>query len=140
MGTTQEFAINNGSFVKSTGNFTGYTAKGQRVHIYARQMESLGINKDTDLKSVLPFYCIAEEKDYSNKLDANGQPVPNPIDGSLGFSRLTALSVFTTVDTLGSAIAEEFTLKGQVQNIVREKASNAGLTESQVESLLSVAI
>lgn len=140
--TTQKLTVNNGNFT-AQGNFRGYTALGKSVHIYKRQMESLGIKFDeanrpeNDVK--LPFYCLAEEKSYSNKLDANGQPTVGP-DGKTGFSRLTALSVFTSVDSLGTAVAEEFTLEGQVQNIVREKASNAGLTENAIDALLNVAI
>ena len=140
--TSQKLTINNGQFT-SQGNFTGYTALGKRVHIYKRQMESLGVKFDDTNKPVedvkLPFYCLAEEKSYSNRLGADGNPVVSP-DGTTGFSRLTALSVFGNVDALGSAVAEEFTLEGQVQNIVREKASNAGLTESAIDALLAVAI
>lgn len=143
---TQELTINNGQFT-SNGNFTGYTAKGKRVHIYKRQMESLGVKyddankpaEDTNLKAMLPFYCLAEEKTYSNRLGADGKPVVGP-DGETGFTRLTALSVFESVDAIATAEAEELTLKGQIQNIVREKASNVGLSESQIDALLAVSI
>ena len=138
--TSQKLTINNGQFT-SQGNFTGYTALGKRVHIYKRQMESLGVKFDESNKPVedvkLPFYCLCEEKSYTNKLGADGNPIASA-DGSTGFTRLTALSVFASVDSLGSAVAEEYTLEGQVQNIVREKASNAGLSETQVDALLSV--
>ena len=140
--TTQELTVNNGQFT-SQGNFTGYTALGKRVHIYKRQMESLGVTFDDANKPTenvkLPFYCLAEEKEYSNKLGADGKPVTG-LDGKTGFSRLTALSVFANVEALGGAVAEEFTLKGQIQNIVREKASNAGLNESAIDALLAVSI
>jgi len=140
--TTQELRINNGQFT-AQGNFTGYTALGKSVHIYKRQMESLGVKFDESNKPVedvkLPFYCLAEEKSFSNKLGADGKPIVSP-DGTTGFKRVTALSVFNTDESLGEAIAEEFTLKGKIQNIVREKASNAGLTESAIDALLAVAI
>ena len=140
--TTQELTVNNGQFT-SQGNFTGYTALGKRVHIYKRQMESLGVKFDDANKPEsdvqLPFYCLAEEKTFPNKLGADGKPVTGP-DGKTGFSRLTALSVFANVEALGGAVAEEFTLKGQIQNIVREKASNAGLTENAIDALLNVVI
>lgn len=142
MATTQELTVNNGQFT-SQGNFTGYTALGKKVHIYKRQMESLGVAFDDSNKPTsevnLPFYCLAEEKSFSNKLGADGKPVVSP-DGTTGFLRLTALSVFASVESLGGAVAEEFTLKGQIQNIVRQKASNAGLTESAIDALLSVSI
>jgi len=140
--TTQELPISSGQFT-SQGNFTGYTTSGKRVHIYKRQMESLGITFTDDNKPnepvKFPIYCLAEEKSYTNRLGADGKPVESP-DGTTGFTRLTALSVFASDDALGGAIAEEFTLKGKIQNIVREKASNAGLTDSQVDALLAVAI
>ena len=68
----KNYVINNGSFTKA-GNFSGYTALGQRVHIYQRQMEALGWSANDDVQ--FPFYCIGDIREIQ-PVDEKGNPTP----------------------------------------------------------------
>lgn len=125
----KNLVINNGKFT-TAGNFSGYTALGERVHIFGRQMETLGWSKDEEVKT--PFYAIAIDKDVDT-IDANG--VVTKTD-----KRLTALSVFKTREEIKQAHAESAFLDIEVKQAVAEQASKSGLSQSAIDSLLSVAI
>jgi hypothetical protein len=126
----KNYVINNGGFT-AAGNFTGYTAMGERVHIYARQMAANNWEADEDVK--FPFYCLAIEKEIQ-PFDANGKPTGETV------KRLTATSVFLTVDALAEAKGATILVEAKVNKLIAEEAVAAGLTAEAVADLLSVAV
>lgn len=128
----QKFVINNGNF-SANGAFSGYTAKGERIHIFARQMESLGYSKGDDID--YPFYVIAEKKSYAPRLDASGKPIANA-DGTLGVTdRLTATAIFKTIDKLGQAYIDDATLDARIDQMVNNAVQSFKLDASAVGAL-----
>ena len=126
----KNLVINNGAFT-AAGNFTGYTALGERVHVFGRQMESIGIKKED--KVSFPLFVIADLKTI-NKVDSEGNPTEETA------TRLTALSVFAKKDDLLQAHADSSLLNVEVAKAVKAQATSAGLTEAEVASLLEAAI
>lgn len=122
--------INNGTFT-SAGNFSGYTATGLRVHIYKRQMESIGWTTDKDVQ--FPFYCIADFKTIQS-LDEKGNPVGEASE------RLTALSVFKDKSQLVNAHSESALLDIEVKQAINEQATKVGLTTTAIDALLAASI
>lgn len=122
--------INNGQF-SASGNFSGYTATGVRVHIYKRQMESLNWEENEDVK--YPFYCLAIEKEIT-PFAADGK---TPLEKT---TRLTATAVFLTVEQLAEAKGESVLVEAKVNNIIAKQAVAAGLSEDVLNDLLSVAV
>ncbi len=125
----KNYVINNGSFT-AAGNFSGYTALGERVHIYGRQMDSLGWSGNNDV--VFPFYTIGALKEINN-IDKDGTIVSTD-------QRLTALSVFKTRQDITSAHTESAFLDVEIKKSIAEEASKVGLSEAAIESLLAVSI
>ena len=126
----KNYVINNGSFTKA-GNFSGYTALGQRVHIYQRQMEALGWSGNDDVQ--FPFYCIGDIREIQ-PVDEKGNPT-----GEIA-ERLTALSVFKTRDEIKNAHADAAFLDIEIKQSISEQATKVGLSQSAIESLLAVSI
>ena len=129
----KNYAITSGKFT-GKGNFTGYTAKGERLHIHAAQMSALGVSKDADVK--FPFFAIGAVKqigqlneDASPKVDANGSPVL--------VDRLTAMSVFATKEQLVAAHVDDTTLDIAIAKSVKEVATANGLGEKELNALLA---
>lgn len=132
----RKFVINNGNF-SVNGAFSGYTAKGERIHIFARQMESLGYSKGDDIE--YPFYVLAEEKSYAPRLDANGKPIPNA-DGTLGVTdRLTATAIFKTIEKLGQAFVDDATLDARIDAMVNDAVKSYKLDSASVGALANAA-
>jgi hypothetical protein len=127
----KNYVINNGKFT-AAGNFSGYTALGERVHIFGRQMEAIGATTDADLKDSFPIFAIATEKDVDT-IDANGVVTATN-------TRLTALSVFKSREELKKAHADSAFLDIEIKQAIAEQASKSGLSQSAIDSLLSVAI
>jgi hypothetical protein len=125
----KNYVINNGKF-STAGNFSGYTALGERVHIFGRQMEAIGATADADVK--FPIFAIATEKDIDT-IDANGAITATS-------SRLTALSVFKTRDEIKQAHADSAFLDIEIKQAVAEQASKSGLSQSAIDSLLAVTL
>jgi hypothetical protein len=125
----KNYVINNGSFT-AAGNFSGYTALGERVHIYGRQMDSLGWSGNNDV--AFPFYVIGALKEINN-IDANGVVISTD-------QRLTALSVFKTRQDITNAHTESAFLDVEIKKSIAEEASKVGLSETAIESLLSNSI
>jgi hypothetical protein len=123
--------INNGQF-SVNGNFSGYTATGVRVHIYARQMSAIGWEADDDVK--YPFYALAKEKEIT-PFAADGKTLSDTKS-----IRLTATAVFTTVDALAAAKGEVVLVEAKVNSIIAKQAVAAGLSEDTMKDLLSVAV
>lgn len=129
----KNYVINNGSFT-ANGNFSGYTALGERVHLHKRQMEALEWKANADVK--FPFYVIATIKqigqlgaDGKAVLDANGLPLTS--------DRLTALSAFKTRDEIKQAHADAALLDVEIAQEIKTQASSAGLSEATVQALAS---
>ena len=131
----KNFVINNGAFTANS-NFSGYTALGERVHLHKRQMEALGWKTAADVK--FPFYCIAEMKEIG-QLDANAQPIVDTNGVAVTSSRLTALSAFTTRDSIKQAHADSALLDIEIAQEIKSQASSAGLSDSAINALQSVA-
>ncbi len=112
------------------GNFTGYNAKGQRIFIHKAQMEALGWAKDADVQ---PFYALVDEKDIQTR-DANGELTDVLV------KRLQALSVFKTQEELVDALNADAKIEVAAALDLKATASSAGLTDTQLNSLLAVAI
>lgn len=129
--TLMTAVINNGQF-SANGNFSGYTATGVRVHIYARQMSAIGWEADEDVK--YPFYALAKEKEIT-PFEADGKTLSETKS-----IRLTATAVFTTVDALAAAKGEVVLVEAKVNSIIAKQAVAAGLSEDTMKDLLSVAV
>lgn len=128
----KNYVINNGNFTTS-GNFSGYTALGDRVHLHKRQMESLGWSKNADVK--FPFYTIATIKQIG-QLDASGKPAMDVLTGlPITQDRLTALSAFKSRDEIKQAHADASLLDIEIAQEIRSQASSAGLTADALQSL-----
>lgn len=122
--------INNGSFT-AAGNFSGYNLKGDRIHIYARQMEALGWSNNSDVE--YPFYCITKDSTMKD-LDSNGQ------ETGVVTMRETATSVFKTMQDITSAHVSSVTLDMQIQKSIAEEAAKVGLTQEAITSLLNASV
>lgn len=124
----KNYVIYNGGFT-TAGNFSGYTAKGVRVHIFQRQMNALGLATDADVK--FPLYTIATEKPMPDTIDAlTGESTPNA-------PRLTALSVFKTEDDAIGAHVSDGLFDIKVKKAVKQSGLDAGLSESEMANILS---
>jgi hypothetical protein len=127
----KNYVINNGTFTAS-GNFSGYTALGERVHIFGRQIQALGWAKPEDVK--FPFYCIGTTKQIG-QLDASGKPMVDASGVAITSDRLTALSAFKTREEIKQAHADSALLDIEIQQEIRNQASTAGLSEQAVNAL-----
>lgn len=127
----KNYVINNGGFT-ANGNFSGYTAMGERVHIYARQMAACNWESNEDVK--YPFYCLALEKE----IEPFGADGKTPTGEKV--KRLTATSVFLTVEQLAEAKGATVLVEARVNNIIAKEAVAAGLSETAIADLLSVAV
>lgn len=125
----KNYVINNGSFT-AAGNFSGYTALGERVHIFGRQMESLGWTSLDDVS--FPFYAIGDVKQIDN-VDENGTVISST-------DRLTALSVFKSKADIVSAHAESAFLDVEIKKSISEEAAKVGLSQSAIDSLLALTV
>lgn len=127
----KNYVINNGAFT-ANGNFSGYTALGDRIHLFKRQMQSLNWEKQDDVK--FPFYVIATIKQIG-QLDLKGNPVVDEKGLPVTSDRLTALSAFKTRDEIKQAHADASLLDIEIAQEIRTQASSAGLTEESLKAL-----
>lgn len=131
----KNYVINNGSFT-ANGNFSGYTALGERVHIFGRQMQALGWAKQDEVK--FPFYVIGTTKQVG-QLGADGKPVVDANGVALTSDRLTALSAFKSREEIKQAHADNALLDIEIATEIKKQASTAGLTESAISALANAA-
>lgn len=131
----KNYVINNGAFTAS-GNFSGYTALGERVHIFGRQMQALGWSKQEDVK--FPFYCIGTTKQIG-QLGADGKPLTDANGVALTSDRLTALSAFKSREEIKQAHADNALLDIEIAQEIRTQASTAGLSENAISALANAA-
>jgi hypothetical protein len=131
----KNFSIHSGNF-SANGNFSGYTALGERLFIHKTQMNGLGWSSNADVK--FPFYAIGAIK-LIGQLDANGQPAVNADGSPLQVERLQALSIFPTKEALTQAHVDTATLDIEIKSAIKQSASSAGLSEYAINSLLELA-
>jgi hypothetical protein len=131
----RNFTVQTGGFTNA-GNFTAYSALGERVFIHKRVMQSQKWAKDSDV--TFPFYAIIDTKEIG-QLDDAGKPKMNDNGTVLLVERLQALSIFASEESLTNAQVDNVTLDIRVKSAIKSSASSAGLTESAIESLLAVA-
>lgn len=128
----KNYVINNGSFT-ANGNFSGYTALGDRVHLHKRQMEALGWTSNEQVK--FPFYTIATIKQIG-QLNDKGQPAMDAVTGlPVTQDRLTALSAFKTRDEIKQAHADASLLDIEIKQEIASQATSAGLTADAIKAL-----
>lgn len=120
-----------GNFTEQ-GNFTGYNAKGERIHLNKKAMESLGWTKPEQVK--FPFFAIVGEKTF-NKVDANNEP----IEGET-FTRLQSLSAYQTKEAMISAYNSEAQLELEAKAALNTSAKASGLTEAAINALLEATV
>ena len=125
----QTVQITSGQFT-ANNNFSGYNAKGERIHIPARQLEILGINKETKIQ--FPIFCLVVEKEFA-QLDADR----NPTGGT--FKRLQAGSTFLTKAEMIAAVNGDRMLALEVEADFKAQATSAGLTTEDL-AVLNAAI
>jgi hypothetical protein len=126
----KNYVINNGSFT-AQGNFSGYTAMGERIHIYARQMSSLDWEVNEDVK--YPFYAIAKEKEIE-PLGTDGKPTGEKT------MRLTALSVFKSKADITNARSEAALLDIEITKSIQEQAEKVGISQEVLDVLLAASV
>lgn len=122
-----------GNFSKgenSKGNFTGWNVKGKKIFVAKAQMEGLGITKDADFK---PFFTLIDTVQIPTR-DENGEITDVMTD------RLQALSVFKTQEELVEAYNADSNIDIAIKLDLQKTASASGLSEVQMQALLSASI
>jgi hypothetical protein len=127
----KNYVLMSGAFTQA-GNFTGYTPKGERIHVHGKQMNNVGIKADEDIK--FPLFVIGDIKKIG-QLDENGEAKLNEDGSPVQVDRLTALSVYKSKDELINVYAEEATLSFEITKGIKERATSAGLTEAELTVL-----
>ncbi len=131
----KNYAIQSGNFTQN-GNFSGYTAKGERVFIHKNQMESSGWKTKEDVK--FPFFAIGAIKQIG-QLKEDGTPKTKEDGSAVLVDRLQAMSVYKDQASLVAAHVAEATLNVAIAKEVATTAKASGLTEAQVNELLALA-
>lgn len=113
------------------GNFSGYTAKGVRIHIPALMMSELGYDKDhKPTKTDFPLYACVVEREFDILNDED-----EPTGGK--FKRAQAGSIFKTeqegLDAMNAD--EKLARKAKVQ--LYQYTKELGLTEDTLKQLTS---
>ena len=123
-------SITSGKFT-SNGNYTGYTALGQRIFVHKAQMEST-FPKAEDVKH--PFFAVITDKDI-NPFDADGKPQVDAAGQLVVAVRTQAMSVFASKQALLDARVDEVTLDIDIKGAVTAKAKASGLSDAAVAAL-----
>ena len=131
----KNYAIQSGNFT-ANGNFSGYTAKGERLFVHKNQMTGLGWAKKEDVK--FPFFAIGAIKQIG-QLKEDGTPKTKEDGSPVLVDRLQAMSVYPTKETLIAAHVNDATLDIAITKEVAATAKAAGLDESAVKALLELA-
>lgn len=136
--------INSGEFSKK-GNFSGYNLKGDRIHLFKRQMDALGIKTDADFKpfyvnSVLKTYPARQAVDTDGNLvfneDGTAKYIPYP-DGKFTMTRATATAVFKTEEEFINANISDKLLAGKMQHRLQQEYAALGIeSEAELETLI----
>ena len=120
----------------AAGNFTGKNLSGERIFISKDLMSSLGYKSGDVAKG---FAC-AYKTELIGQLDDKGQPKVDTTTGELvKVARVEATAIFATADEMHEAFADDLNHDVAIRAKVQSNAKSAGLTESAINSLLSVA-
>lgn len=118
------------------GNFTGKNLSGERIFISKDLMASLGYTPG----DVTTSFSCAYKTDLIGQLDEKGNV---KVDANTGepvqVARVNATAVFSTADEMHQAFADDASHDVAIKAKVQASAKSAGLTESAINSLLSVA-
>jgi len=117
------------------GNFSGYNEDGQRIFISKQLMSSLGFNTDVDLKKdgkFTPFFAIYDSKEIPAP-DANGEL-------TLTATRVQATSLFTSEEAMINAYYASERRKIVGQGGLKTLASTVGLSDANVNAILTASI
>lgn len=112
------------------GNFSGYNAAGQRIHISERTMGAANIKKGDKIE--FPLFAAVVEREF-DVLDEQGKPTGQK------FKREQAGSVFTTKTDLISAVNADKELALEARAALQATATAVGLTESTLAALQELA-
>lgn len=126
----KQVAILNGNW-STNGNFSGYNAAGERIHIPGRQFESLGITRDSQID--FPLYALVVTREFS-RLDADGKPTEEK------FTRAQAGSIFKTKQAMIAAANADKLLAVETAKALQTEVKAAGLTEDAFKALAEYAI
>lgn len=119
------------------GNFTGKNLSGEQIHIPKSIMADLGYKAGDDAKG----FCVAYAEELIGQLDDNGQPKVDPeTNQPVRVSRITATAGFKTADEMHQAFADDANHDVLIKAKIQASAKSVGLTDSAIQSLLSVAI
>lgn len=133
----RNYSIVSGNF-SANGNFSGYTALGERLFIHKTQMNSLGFSKESDKPVSFPFYAIGTVKQIG-QLDENGKVKVNAEGTPVTVDRLQALSIFGTKEALTNAHVDTATLDIEIASAIKSQASAKGLSETAINKLMELA-
>ena len=118
------------------GNFQGKNESGDRIFISKQLMESLGFTTDADLKKDGKFtkslFVIYTEATIP-KADENGEY-------TLTAPRVEACSVFSTEEEMLHAYTASDRRKILAQGSLKTLASTAGLSDANVNAILTASI
>ena len=132
----KKLIIVSGNFTK-LGHFRGYTALGQYVHIFDRQMKGLGYAKGENENVKFPFFVNAEPKSYAARLNEKGEVV----EGSKAIeNRMTALSVFANKADFIQAFVAEASLESEINTEIQKAVTSQLLDYKKVEQLANASI
>jgi len=131
----QNVVIVSGQF-SANGNYSGWDLLGvERYHIPARMMNSLGYAKGANEQVEFPIYASVVKKSFPPRLDADGQPIPNP-DGTFGIKdRPTVTALFKTLEQGITANVANGEYARRVNNAVRKAETASGLTEEMLSTI-----
>ena len=119
------------------GNFTGKNLAGEQIHIPKALMSDLGYKVGDDAKG----FSVAYKTDLIGQLDENNKPLLDPeTNQPIRVERVTATAAFATADEMHQAFADDANHDILIKAKVQASAKSVGLTESAINSLLSVAI
>ena len=118
-------------------NFTGKNLAVEQIHIPIALMTDLGYKPGDDAKG----FSVAYKTELIGQLDANSNPVIDPeTNQPLRVERVTATAAFATADEMHQAFADDANHDILIKAKVQASAKSVGLTDSAINSLLSVAI
>ena len=122
--------LTSGNF-SANGNFSGYDASGERWFVHGRAMQTLGMEKDADLK--FPLYAIVTEREIQSR-DENGELSDTMV------IRKQATAVFKTIGELVGAVNADVALDIAIKADLEATVSKSGLSDASVKALLEAVI
>ena len=133
----QELRVKSGVW-SAKGNFTARTALGKSFFVHKNQMAELGYAPNDAV--AFPFYAVVDTT-MIGQLDQNGDPKVGEDGRPVLEPRVSALSVFKTLEDLQECVVEERTIGANIESAVQKhinsKVSTSGLTDSAIKNILA---